>query len=217
MKKRIMLLGDSVRMFYRDEVERKLGEEYEVWSPDENGRFAKYTLNTLRYWLPEFPEPDVIHWNNGLWDVGINYEEEGCFTDLEEYVDTLRRILVQLRKTGAKIIFATTTPVSPKKAYLSDTNHSIHRNSDIELYNKYAVEFMKEQGVQVNDLYSLICHDLDMYIGDGGRDIIHPSVAGVEVLSDAVSSCIRDACKDLKTTVKRIQAQKNDLDEMHIQ
>ncbi len=217
MKKRVMLLGDSVRMFYRAEVERKLGDEYEVWSPDENGRFAKYTLNTLRYWLPEFPEPDVIHWNVGLWDVGVNYPEEGCFTGLDEYIDTLRRILCQLRKTNAKIIFATTTPVSPKKAFLSETNHSIHRNSDIELYNQHAVEFMKENGVIVNDLYSLIIEDLDRYVGDGVNDIIHPSVTGVDVLSDAVVSCIKEACKDLRTSHKVYEAKKNTLDEMHIQ
>ncbi len=218
MKKKIMLLGDSVRMFYTDSVKEKLGDEYEVWAPAENGRFAKYTLNTLRYWLPAFPEPDVIHWNVGLWDVGINYgEEEGRFTGIDEYVDTLRRILRELKKTGAKIIFATTTPVSPKKAVISETNHSIHRNSDIQLYNSRAVEFMRENNVQVNDLYSLLCDDLDKYIGDGVRDIIHPSVEGVKVLSDAVSKCIIDACGDIKVSDKTKEAQINTLDEKHIQ
>lgn len=220
MKKRIMLLGDSVRMFYTDKVKNKLGSDYEVWAPNENGRFAKYTLNTLRHWIPEFPEPDVIHWNNGLWDVGVFYEDEGCFTGIDEYIETLGRILCQLKKTNAKIIFATTTPVRPEKAFLSPTNHAIHRNSDIELYNKHAVEFMKNNDVTVNDLYSLISNDLYKYVGNGDTDIIHPSALGVDVLSDAVASCIIDVCRDLKTTLKNQKspkAQKTVLDEMHMQ
>ena len=110
--KNIMLLGDSIRMFYQKKVIEKLGNDYNVWGPEENVRFARYTQNSLRFYLAEFPNPDVIHWNNGLWDAATLYPEDGCFTPLEEYISSLKIILRELKKTGAEIIFATSTPVA---------------------------------------------------------------------------------------------------------
>ena len=69
--KEVLLLGDSIRMFYQERVKELLGEEYNVSAPEENCRFSMYTLNSLRTWLPGFPKPDIIHWNNGLWDTAI--------------------------------------------------------------------------------------------------------------------------------------------------
>ena len=69
----ILLLGDSIRMACQRAIREKLGDEYNVSFPNENCRFAAYTRNSLRLWLPEFPKPDIIHWNNGLWDVARVY------------------------------------------------------------------------------------------------------------------------------------------------
>lgn len=41
---RVMLICDSIRMGYQDEVKKELGSSYLVWSSDENARFVKYTL-----------------------------------------------------------------------------------------------------------------------------------------------------------------------------
>ena len=71
---RVMLLGDSVRMFYQEKTKEFLGENYEVWSPKENCRFSLYLLNSLRFYLAEFPSPDIIHFNVGLWDTAILYK-----------------------------------------------------------------------------------------------------------------------------------------------
>ena len=97
--KRVMLIGDSIRLNYQSVVEEELSGEYSVWAPDENCRFAKYTLTELPRYKVAFSKkenekteaakltptidikdnlikPDIIHWNNGLWDTGITYEEE---------------------------------------------------------------------------------------------------------------------------------------------
>ena len=38
--KKILLLGDSIRMGYQNEVKELLKDEYEVVFPQENGRFV---------------------------------------------------------------------------------------------------------------------------------------------------------------------------------
>ena len=42
--KKILLLGDSIRMGYDDFVREKLDRTAEVYFPDDNGRFVQYTL-----------------------------------------------------------------------------------------------------------------------------------------------------------------------------
>lgn len=45
---KVTLIGDSIRMIgYGKLVPELLGDEYEVYQPNENGRFAKYTLRGL--------------------------------------------------------------------------------------------------------------------------------------------------------------------------
>ena len=183
------MLGDSIRMFYQDRVKELLGKEYNVSAPEENCRFAAYTLNSLRMWLPAFPKPDIIHWNNGLWDTAVLYAEDGCFTPLDEYIRSLERILRKLRTTGAEIIFATTTPTHPGKVNWTGDMPPKHDNADIRRYNEAAVELMRREGIPVNDLYALVCDDIENYVCE---DWIHPSPDGIETLAQAVAQRIRE-------------------------
>ena len=73
--KNVILLGDSIRMQYQGPVGEKLSDIATVSGPDENGRWSGYTLNSLRFWLPELPSPDLVQWNCGLWDMGDDYQE----------------------------------------------------------------------------------------------------------------------------------------------
>lgn len=199
--KQVLLLGDSIRMFYQKKVAEKLGDEYNVSGPAENCRFAAYTHNTLRHWLPTFPKPDIIHWNNGLWDVGHFYGEEECGTSMPVYLEYLERTAKILLATGAKVFFATTTPCHPKREKATEGMLSTHKNSEIEQYNKAAVELMQRLGIEVNDLYSLIIADTDNLICE---DLIHPSEKGIDILSDAVCAKIRSvtSTNDTESFVK---------------
>lgn len=42
--KRVLLLGDSIRMGYDSMVKELLSDKYEVFFPEDNGRFSSYTL-----------------------------------------------------------------------------------------------------------------------------------------------------------------------------
>ena len=89
-----MLLGDSWRGLYENAVRASLGEEYDVWTPDENCRFARYTLNSLRMYVTAYPAPQVVHFNCGMWDVGRINGENTPFTPLDEYCRDLEKIVL---------------------------------------------------------------------------------------------------------------------------
>lgn len=201
---RVMLIGDSIRLGYQDEVKKELGSDYFVWGSDDNARFAKYTLNELGRMFEQFSEqkdavydnallqptttlskdityPDIIHWNNGLWDTSIVCPEDGSFTPIPEYLEYMSKILRELRKVTDRIIFATTTPVKPVNPN--------QKNDIITEYNKHIIEFMKKEGVVVNDLNALVSSDIDRFIS---LDNIHLSDDGKRVCAKQISDYIRN-------------------------
>ena len=90
---RIMLIGDSIRNSYEPLVAEILGAEgHEVWGAPGNSQFTLFTLASLGSWLTAFPEPDVVHWNNGLHDIGHNPNRAPVQMPLEVYSGNLRFI-----------------------------------------------------------------------------------------------------------------------------
>ena len=186
--RRVLLIGDSIRLHYQDEVKRLIGDEYEIMAPQENCRFSSYVLNSLRYWLAEFPNPDIIHWNVGLWDIAVLYKEDGCFVPVEEYVLNMQKILRELKKTGAKIIYATTTPVLDEKKYLAGPMPPAHDNEDIIRYNCAVLEAFKEEDIAINDLHKIMYQEKERLLSE---DMIHPNEEGIKRLGAAVSNIIK--------------------------
>lgn len=178
--KKVMLLGDSIRLSYMETVKQNLKDQAVVWGPGENCRFVKYTLWCVSSWIAECGKPDVIHWNNGIWDIYVQNSDLGVFTPIDEYKVYLARTLAELRKTGAHILWATTTPVKPASVTCS--------NERIDQYNAEAVAFMSRENVEINDLNALLKPDLDTFISD---DCVHLTEAGVAACGKQVTEVIR--------------------------
>ena len=198
--KNIFLIGDSIRFGaaagtpgvpgspdvtpspgYGVYVAEKTAGRANVYAPDENCRFAQYTLRFLHKWADQTPaeEIDVVHWNNGLWDALRLFGDEPL-TPLEFYGDLLRRVYkrICLLFPNAKVIFATSTPVVEEWA----KPHFIRYNHEIELYNRKAVEVMEELGVPVNDLYGVaVKFDKSLH-----SDWVHYGQEASQKLADAV-------------------------------
>ena len=76
--KKVTLLGDSIRLLgYGAKVAEMLGDEYEVFQPEDNCRYVKYTLRMLFDFKAQIEGSDVIHWNNGLWDTSTGLFDDG--------------------------------------------------------------------------------------------------------------------------------------------
>lgn len=183
--KKVTLLGDSIRLIgYGTKVPEMLGEEYEVFQPQDNCRFVKYTLRMLFDFKAQIEGSDVIHWNNGLWDIPTRLFDDGQpFTNEEEYVENMLRVAKLLKKMGKRVIFATTTPVH--------NEHPYNDNAVIKRYNDLIVPKLQELGIEINDLYSLVMQDLYKYIG---TDQIHLSEAGIELCTQQVVEAIKANC-----------------------
>lgn len=182
---KVTLLGDSIRWYYGQVVPGMLGEDYEICMPEENGRFAKYTLRGLFDWKEQMQGTRIVHWNNGLWDMADLFGD-GAFTPEEEYESTVLRIADILLQRYDKVIFAATTPVSP--------DNTFHKNSIIEHYNARILPKLREKGVIINDLYTPIAADINRYISE---DLIHPNPEGVQLLGGLVADAIRKAAAEL--------------------
>jgi hypothetical protein len=176
--KNVLLLGDSIRMLYEPLVREKLKDKANVYGPEENGRWAGYTLNSLRFWLPNMPNPDIVHWNNGLWDMGDDYRLGRPFSLPEEYVSALERTILVLRKLcgdTVKIIMATTTPTA-------DTDPAAKHT-----YNELIWQTSEKFGLEVNDLFTLIAADIPANISP---DRIHLTREGTAQAAAQVAACI---------------------------
>lgn len=183
--KQIILLGDSIRMQYQPVVGEKLKDIAEVTGPEENGRWSGYTLNSLRFWLPGMPSPDLVQWNAGLWDMGDDYQEGRHFYPPDLYEETCRRICRILRKITGKpdlpLVIATTTP----------TLHGDHE--DIRLYNSILRKVAEEENARVNDLYSVVSPAKDRMIGE---DHIHLTPFGVEAVAEQTAGILRGVLEE---------------------
>lgn len=177
--KKLVLLGDSIRENYGMRVKELMEGEYEVWQPDENCRFAAYTLRLIFDYQEQIKGADVIHWNNGHWDI-CELFGDGSFTDVAIYVENMKRIAKILLSITDKVIFATTTPV------LGPATHE--NNETIQAYNAAAVPQLQAMGVQINDLYALVEPKKEVYVSG---DLIHLAPEGVEVCAQQVAKAVR--------------------------
>ena len=155
--KKILLLGDSIRMGYDEYVQTAFDGIAEVYYPEDNCRFSTYLLRNFYVWKNsllgrgELGTADLVHWNVGLWDCLIQLDGEPL-VELEQYKKYLLRIHKQIScfLPGAKQIFATSTAVVEHRfGKFKRFNHTI------EEYNQAAREVLEPLGVEFNDLYEL--------------------------------------------------------------
>ena len=180
--KKVVLLGDSIRLIgYGQRTAELLGPDYSVWQPEDNCRFAAYTLRMLFEYKNQLEGADVIHWNNGLWDE-CDLFGDGAFTPLEDYIRLLARIAAVLKTYAPTVIFATTTPPAPDM-----WGHDLNR---LKAYNAAAVATLQEMGVLINDLFTPVAADIPTMIAE---DNLHLSDLGIEVCASQVAACIRKA------------------------
>jgi hypothetical protein len=164
--KKILLIGDSIRIGYDQYVKEAMENVAEVYYPSENCRFAAYILRNLHNWTDGLPldEIDAVHWNVGLWDTLRIYGDEPL-TKPEVYADYINRIAnrIKLLYPNAVSIFATSTPVI-ESGFIED--FEMRYNSDVEQYNSIARDVLACHDVVINDLYELLKDCPESYHSD---------------------------------------------------
>jgi acyl-CoA thioesterase-1 len=175
---RVLILGDSISIGYVLPARAALAGVANVHRPNENCGPSTYGVQMVEAWLGK-GNWDVIHFNFGLHDLKFMFD--GYYqVSPGDYERNLRRIVFRLKQTGAKLIFATTTPVPEGK--LSPPRLP----ADVALYNARAVKVMKENGVAVDDLYAFALPRLaewqlpaNVHFTEAGSDALGKEVARI--------------------------------------
>lgn len=181
---RVLLIGDSISIGYTPAVRELLKGRANVHRIGENGGPTSNGVAKIDAWLGTF-EWDVIHFNFGLHDLKI-MDNGRHQVEPAEYEKNLRALVARLKQTGAKLIFATTTPVPEGKV-------SPPRNpADVPAYNAVALTVMKDTGVAVDDLYEFALPRLKQI----QRPVnVHYTSEGYAALAQRVAASIEAALK----------------------
>jgi len=148
---RVLLIGDSISMGYTLDVRARLKGKANVHHPAENCGPTERGLARLDKWLGT-NHWDVIHFNFGLHDLKyldadgkyVAPEKGKQVASPEQYGKNLRELALRLQKTGAKLIFATTTPVP---------EGTLGRVAgDQRKYNEVATAVMTDLKIPIDDL-----------------------------------------------------------------
>lgn len=160
---RVLLLGDSISIGYTEAVRARLTGRAVVVRPTrangrpENCQGTNHGLEHVDRWLAlEGGGWDVVHFNFGLHDLkrvdpatgrNSNDPTDPHQAPPERYRAQLRAITGRLAESGARLCFATTTPIPEGDL------RPYRAPGDAVRYNAIAREVMAELDVPVNDLH----------------------------------------------------------------
>jgi len=170
---RVLLIGDSVSRGYTHAVRKALAGKANVHRAPENCGPTANGLKKIEVWLGD-GKWDVIHFNFGIHDRA---------TPLPDYTQRLEQLVSRMEKTGAKLIWASTTPIPddlPKK----QTAASIIER------NEAAAEVMKKHSVAIDDLFTAITPQLGALQNPND---VHFNAQGYEFLGQQVAAAIERA------------------------
>lgn len=195
---RVLIIGDSISIGYTEPVRGNLKGEAEVFRPSVNCQHTGYGLSQIKGWLGT-GRWDVIHFNFGIWDTHmldaagnlLSGSKEGDTAPAaggirirhtpEQYRENLNKLLDILEGTGARLIWASSTPIMYRTG---------RRFEDIPTLNRVAEGVMKARGVAVNDLYAFVLPRVKEW---QAPDQCHFNAEGNAQLGKRVADCIRRA------------------------
>ena len=165
---RILLIGDSISRGYTLAVRKTLAGKANVHRAPANCGPTATGLAKLPIWLEGGPW-DVIHFNFGIHDRG---------TKEAVYAENLEKLVGQLKATGAKLIWARTTPT------IDASNAEKFSPERCSQLNTIADEVMKRHLIVANDLCTFIQPRLaelqlpsNVHFSEHGYDVLGGKVA----------------------------------------
>ena len=184
---RVLLIGDSISQGYTGATRKKLAGKAEVHRVPANCGSTVRSLKSIDDWLGD-ERWDVIHFNWGIHDVivldvtknPVTKKPVQLATPIDEYEKNLVKLVRRLKRTGATLIWCSTTPAG-------DGLIKHHRNEDVVAYNAVAKKIMDAEKIAVDDLHAFALPKLrEIQSPDG----CHFTREGSAVLADQVTASI---------------------------
>jgi acyl-CoA thioesterase-1 len=188
----VLIIGDSISIGYFKPTQALLEGKANVVHNPGNAAHTANGLQKLTQWLGD-TQWDVIHFNHGLHDLkyidekgrNVSAEKGRQQIPIDDYEINLETMVVRLKVTGAKLVFATTTPVPDGTGF--------RVKGDAAKYNRAAVKVMERHGIAINDLYSFALPRLE----DIQRpNNVHFTKPGSEQLAEQVTKSILTALEE---------------------
>lgn len=183
---RALIIGDSISIGYTPFVKELLAGKVEVVHNEGNAADSSNVLAKLDQWLAAGPF-QVIHFNCGLHDLKFTENSKTFQVPPETYRENLDKIVSRLEASGAKLVWATTTPVVDERHAKRGAGFSRYEK-DVLSYNKIAQSVMRSRRVRMNDLHTAVVRQ-----GTGrqvGPDGVHYTEAGYRLLAEQVTEAI---------------------------
>jgi len=170
---RVLLIGDSVSRGYTQAVRKELAGKAGVHRAPANCGPTASGLKNIDVWLAD-GKWDVIHFNFGIHDRN---------TSIADYTQRLEQLVARMNQTGAKLVWASTTPI-PDSPDGKQTAESIVQR------NRAAAEVMQRHGVAINDLFTAVTPHLaelqppqDVHFNAKGYEFLGGKVAQAVLLA----------------------------------
>ena len=168
----VLLIGDSVSRGYTQSVRKALAGKANVHRAPANCGPTSLGLRKQDVWLGD-GKWDVIHFNFGIHDRN---------TPIAEYGQRLEQLVERMKKTDAKLVWATTTPIPDVPAKKQTAASIVERN-------EAAAQIMQKHGVVTDDLFTAVTPHLETMQNPND---VHFNAAGYEFLGQQVAKAIED-------------------------
>jgi acyl-CoA thioesterase-1 len=209
---RVLVIGDSISMNYHEAAKEALKGIANYHRAEGNCGPSDRGVVCAELWLGDYTQKglhwDLIQFNHGLHDLKQFYDEEAKTygkhqISLEEYKSNLEKEIAILEKTGAKLMWCSTTPV-PNSSVGRWAAGLMGRQKDEDLvFNKAAMEVMKKHpDILINDLNTAVrkvAETNEVFEGwKNGTDVHFWHKPQAEVVGQAVADAIKKALKEGK-------------------
>ena len=160
----VLIIGDSISIGYTPFVREMLKTKANVYRPmlengnPENCSGTTKGVENIDRWIGD-TKWEVIHFNFGLHDIkhvdpvtgeGSNNPKHPPQAPLKQYKENIEIIVEKLKATGAKLIFATTTP------YPNVVEGPLRKPGMPQKYNQATIKIMNKNNIIINDLYAFM-------------------------------------------------------------
>ncbi len=184
--KSIFLIGDSISLYYHKYLKELLKDEvkyYRKGNEDEiesalnnpnnpygaNGGDSNLVFKYMNQMIDDNKKYDLILVNCGLHDIRIDRKSLKRQTDKLQYKINIENILRLGQKMSSRFIWINTTPIRDK-IHNKRKEGYIRYNKDVIEYNKIADDVMRENNIEIIDLYNFT---KSIQIKDAYSDHVH--------------------------------------------
>lgn len=192
---RVLVVGDSISMNYHEAAKSELKGIANYHRIDGNSGSTADAVRCLGMWLGDYSRPgrhwDVIQFNSGLHDMKQKVLGGPYAVPIEQYKKNLKKEIEILKKTGAQLIWCSTTPVQNDSG---SANYAFRTKGAEKEFNDAALEVVSQYPeIIINDLSKVVNESKVFDIWRDARDVHFYKDHEKAMLGAAVADAVKKA------------------------